>query len=780
MDATEHLLTADSRARLFKTHVQGAFVRSATASIMWLFALFAYWVDDIQSSHLIGISCSVLFLVLINPPTLFILKRISRNRVYARFSLFINMLEALGYTGVIYSLGGFEATYMLLIYAGLITYLGAMAPRKVPFIIASFSAFCFVAVVVLEGLQIIPSLKVDPHFNPTLSAQFIRSAVVIGLLFIVAYISSFTAGKLKHGRDQLRQQNEKLEEKTVQLEKSRHELAMDIARRKQAEEKYRFLAENMADIVWTLDKKLHATYLSPSIEKVLGFTAEQIMQRSLPEMITPESWQKVLELSDREFKRETEPDSDPDRSVSLEVEYYKKDGTTVWMEDTVKAIRNTAGAIVGFYGVSHDIAARREAERQRLELEKHALKVQKAESLGRMAGAIAHLFNNKLGVVQGNLELSIADVPDGNEVRENLTEALEASKQAAEISGLMLSYLGLGSGRCERLDLAEELRRKIPLLQNIVPNGIVLETDLMNDGPAVQVNAKQLWQILSQLLNNAREAIGSDTGKITLAIKTIAISDIPTANLSPSDWVPKAKLFACIEVKDTGPGIAADDMDKIFDPFFTTKFMGRGLGLAVTLGFVKAWGGAIGIENRQGHGSVARVYLPLAPNGAPRSPENKTTTTQTLAKGDLVLLVDDQENVRRTGKKMLKFLGYHVLTASCGSEALDLFRLNREAVCCVITDLSMPDMDGWQTLAALRAIHPDLPVILSSGYDEAEVMIPEDADRPHAFLHKPYSLKELKQKLHRTLKGKAWRSEQTRFVRTHLKKVFSMLPRGNA
>ncbi|MFH1981483.1 MAG: PAS domain S-box protein [Pseudomonadota bacterium] len=754
MDATENLLSEASRTRHYKTHVQGAVVRSATSSAMWLFALFAYWMDDIQAEHLIGISCSVLFLVLMNLPTLFVLKRIADKKTYANFSLFINLTEVIGYTGVIYSAGGFEATFLTPIYAGLITYLGAMAPRRVPYIVASFSALCYGSMVILVDLGILPRLMVDHQFNPSLSAQIIRSAVVIALLFIVAYISSFTAGRVKHARDRLRRQNKELEEKTTQLENSRRELAMDIARRKKAEEKlqkseekYRFLTENMADIVWTLDRQYKATYMSPSIEKVLGFTPDRMMHRRLQEIMVPESWQRVVEMAGRTFRRDIAPDVDPDRSVSIEVEYYTKDGDALWMEDTVKAIRDADGAIVGVYGVSHDISARKEAERHRLELERHALKAQKAESLGRMAGAIAHLFNNKLSVVQGNLELTLAISPDEELIRGNLIDALEASRQAAEVSGLMLSYLGLGSGKCEPLDLSRVFRKDLPLLRNTLPDGIVLETDVMADGPVVYANATEFWQILSQLLTNAREAIGKDTGRVTLTVRTIAAGRIPKADLSPNGWEPSAAHFACIEVSDTGCGIAEADMDKVFDPFFTTKFTGRGLGLAVTLGVVKAWGGAIGLESKQGRGSVARIYLPIVSYDSPRRPEEEKAESLTAVKGGTVLLVDDQENVRTMAEKMLKFLGYEVIVAGSGFEAIKLLKQNREVVRCVITDLTMPDMDGWQTLAILREIQPDLPVILSSGYDESEVMMTKGAEQLHAFLHKPYSLKDLKEKL---------------------------------
>jgi hypothetical protein len=255
-DMTDNILSDAFRAQLIKIHRQGAIVRSVASLTMWLFALLAYWLDQIQYPNFIGISCSVLLLILINPPTLFILKRIGRANIHANFSLFINMLEVVGYTAVIYSIGGHEAIYLTLIYAALIAYLGVMAPRRVPFIIASFSALCFGSVVVLDGLGMISSLKVNPDYNVSIKIQFFHTAVVVSLLFIVAYISSFTGGKIKHGRKMLRLQNEELEGKTIQLEKSRQELKdahngletmvaklqSEIAERKQAEqelERYR-------------------------------------------------------------------------------------------------------------------------------------------------------------------------------------------------------------------------------------------------------------------------------------------------------------------------------------------------------------------------------------------------------------------------------------------------------------------------------------------------------------------------------------------------------------
>jgi hypothetical protein len=192
-----------NQTEIFKNLVQAAIIRSAASLFMWLFATFAFLVDEIKGSNLIGISCSVLFLACTIPLLLLIIKRSACKKVYSNLPIVINMLEVIGYTVVIFSLGGSEATYLTPIYAAFITYQGVLEPKKVLYILASFCAFAFGSVVALDIFGIIPSLKVDPNFAPSVAAQLIRALVVIGLPFIVAYVASFTAGTLEQKREQL-------------------------------------------------------------------------------------------------------------------------------------------------------------------------------------------------------------------------------------------------------------------------------------------------------------------------------------------------------------------------------------------------------------------------------------------------------------------------------------------------------------------------------------------------------------------------------------------------
>ncbi len=287
-----------------------------------------------------------------------------------------------------------------------------------------------------------------------------------------------------------------------------------------------------------------------------------------------------------------------------------------------------------------------------------------------------------------------------------------------------------------------------------MPEGIALETDLLSFGPVVRAHPKQMQQVLTNLITNSRESIGHGPGTVTLATRIIPASELPKSNLAPIDWKPAADLFSCLEVTDTGCGMAEDELDKVFDPFYTTKFTGRGLGLAVVLGIVKTLGGAICLESKKNQGSIFRVFLPLVTDELPGSSEKATEAHQTR-QGGTVLIVEDQDPVRKMSVLMLKRLGYEVLEASGGAEAVELFRENPDQVRLVITDLTMPGMDGWETLVALRKIRPYIPVILVSGHDEAQAMGRDCPEQPNVFLHEPYLKGDLESAIDAALKKAA-------------------------
>ena len=389
-----------------------------------------------------------------------------------------------------------------------------------------------------------------------------------------------------------------------------------------------------------------------------------------------------------------------------------------------------------------DITDRKRAGAEKERLEAQNRQLQKAESLGRMAGAIAHNFNNQLAAVIMNLELLQQELPPNAGPGLDLSTALQSARKAATIGTQMLTYLGQTHARLEPLDFSEACRRSLPLLEAGIPHTVVLKTDLPAPGPVIQANANQIQQVLTSLLTNAWEASSRPGDGILVTVKLAPAAGIPAAHRFPVGWQPQDSAYACLEVADSGCGIAAEDIERIFDPFFTNKFTGRGMELAVVLGIVRGYGGGITVESKPGQGSVFRVFLPVSAAAILQEPIPVAPAPKTAGRG-AVLVVEDEPPLRATVTRALQRYGYTVFAAADGVEAVELFEQHREEIHCVLCDLTMPRMDGWETLTALRKLTPGLPVILSSGYDAATVMEGNHTELPQAFLHKPYDLKAL-------------------------------------
>ena len=401
----------------------------------------------------------------------------------------------------------------------------------------------------------------------------------------------------------------------------------------------------------------------------------------------------------------------------------------------------------GYLVIIQDITQKKQYETECLLYEHRLQQLQKAESLSRMAGAVAHNFNNMLQAVIGNLEIAMEELPQGSK---HLTEALIAAQKAAGVSSMMLAYRGQLPGKLALLDLSDVCRQSLPLLQASAPTGVVIETDIPASGPMIRASAGQIHQTLTNLLANACEAAGKNPNTVTITVKTVSKDQIPATRRFPVDWIPMDIDHACLEVTDTGSGIAEKDMEKVFDPFYSTRFYGRGMGLSVVLGIVSVHSGGLVVESEPGRGSVFRIFLPVSTETIPLHPVKRIHGPAFEVSGT-VLLIEDEEPVRNLAAIMLARLGFTVLEATNGIEALELFQQHQSKIRCVFSDLTMPDLDGWQVLSAVRKLSPDIPVILSSGYDEAKVMSDEHSELPDAFLGKPYRFQELRDAVYQAL-----------------------------
>ncbi len=434
----------------------------------------------------------------------------------------------------------------------------------------------------------------------------------------------------------------------------------------------------------------------------------------------------------------------------------RKDGEIRLLAWWCKALVDDQGTVTGVLSTARDITERKRAEEESAKLEARNRHLQKVESLGRMAGAIAHTFNNHLYVVTGSLELVLDDLPGDAEIRENLLQSMMAAQKAADVSRQMLTYLGQTSGEHDPIDLSKVCRQSLSLLEAAIPKGLILNVDFPDSGPVIRSNADQIQQILTHLITNAWESISNNQGSIGLTVRMVAHGDIPPSKRFPMDWQPQPVPHACLEVSDTGCGISNKDFEKLFDPFFTTKFPGRGMGLPVVKGIVKAQGGCITVDSEPGSGSVFRVYLPISTEKIPLPLEQEkpaAALVQKLETGGTVLLIEDEAMVRNTAKIMLTRLGYTVIEAQDGIEAMEIFQQRRNEICCVLSDLTMPGMGGWETLTALRRMRADVPVILASGHDRDVVMAGNHPDLPQAFLYKPYSKAMLKEALEKAMEA---------------------------
>jgi DNA-binding NtrC family response regulator/signal transduction histidine kinase len=406
-------------------------------------------------------------------------------------------------------------------------------------------------------------------------------------------------------------------------------------------------------------------------------------------------------------------------------------------------------------GYTIDITDRKrmEAEKEKLEIQNRLL--QKSESLGRMAGAVAHHFNNQLQIVTMNLAFARSCQSDREDGTEHLGDAMKAVSKAAAVSSSMLTYLGQAPCKLDVFDLSDACQQHLPLLRAAMPANAILKIDLPVDGPLVRADVSQIQQILSNLVTNAWEACGGAQVAITLHVKTVAMGEVPVGNRFPVDFQLQDATYACLEVGDTGCGIEPGNIEKLFEPFFSSKFAGRGLGLPTVLGILRAHHGLITVESRPGQGSVFRAFLPISQPSSLQKPTVPTGAFPRMGRDRTVLVVDDEVSLVKLVAKAMMRMGFSALTAHDGAEAVEMFRRKRDDICLVISDLVMPKMDGWQTLAALRRIDPDIPVILSSGYSEAQVMAEDHSDLPQAFLSKPYNFNQLVEVVSRVLSLKS-------------------------
>jgi PAS domain S-box-containing protein len=413
-----------------------------------------------------------------------------------------------------------------------------------------------------------------------------------------------------------------------------------------------------------------------------------------------------------------------------------------WYEVVNTPISRADGRI-SKQGMLSDITEQKRTEQERRQLEAQMQQIQKLESLGLLAGGVAHDFNNLLTAVLGNTELALKDLPASAPAREPLGEIRTIACRAADLCRQLLAYSGGGGFVSEPIaprHIVEEISR---ILEVSVSAKVRLIFRFADDVPLIVGDPTQVRQVVMNLITNASEAIGDHEGVITLSLSKRLIE-----RGSLRDFVALVDAaegtYVELTVTDTGCGMVEATRSRVFEPFFSTKFTGRGLGMAAVLGIVRGHKGAIHIASQEGRGTTVTVLLPaagpevsLAVDPAPSAPAARTANAA-------VLVVDDNARVLQAVSQLVGALGYSVLTAASGREALRVFGEHQAHIGCVLLDLTMPEMDGLETMQALHAVDPTARIVLSSGYSEQAVRRRISGDGPTRFLQKPFVEDDLK------------------------------------
>jgi two-component system cell cycle sensor histidine kinase/response regulator CckA len=512
--------------------------------------------------------------------------------------------------------------------------------------------------------------------------------------------------------------------------------AMDITQRKQMEvelaaarDRAQTILESITDGFFALDRNLCFSYMNQAGEQILGARREELLGRNIW-IAYPDARGTQVEFEYQRAIRDQEPAS---------FEWFF-DAWQRWF--AIKAYPTHEGGLSIYF---RDISDQMKVEEQEKERHEQIRESARLESLGLMAGGIAHDFNNLLTGIMGNASL-LVDSLTGDD-RSMASQIVLASERAADLTKQMLAYSGKGTYAVEPIDLNVLVHENFSLLRASLSRSTDIEVLLSKEACVIEADRGQIQQIIMNVLINAAEAIGASPGAIQIRTSFLERKNSERSALMGS--VIPAGRFAFFEVRDNGSGMTPDVVRRIFDPFFTTKFTGRGLGLAAVLGIVKGHKGDIEIETAPGKGTTFRVLIPASQRTVPVLKEAPSTRSD-IRQGTTVLVVDDEEMVRRVASAGLEGAGFTVLSATNGAEAVQAVQSNI-AVSLVILDLTMPVMTGAQAIPLIKSSRPDLPIILSSGYSADEVYRRVSSLAISGFLQKPYNTVELLSKVRENL-----------------------------
>lgn len=523
--------------------------------------------------------------------------------------------------------------------------------------------------------------------------------------------------------------------------KTRAELIKELEKLRQKVAELELALESAGLGLWDHDLVTDKVTRNERWAEMLGYKLEEIDSRA-------DTWRNLIHPDDVPLVNKMVEDHEAGRVPFFKVEHRlkAKSGEWKWILNWGRVVeRDKDGRPLRATGTHLDITERKQEEEERLKLEARVQQAQKFESLSIMAGSIAHQFNNLLMVVLGNLELVLFSLSSDSSARENIEAAEDAARRAAKLSSLMLTYVGQTEMNIQVIDISEIVTEMIGMLDLAHSKKAVLRFEPALKPALFRGDASQVRQVVMNLVTNAAEAVGDSEGTISLSTGTMYCECSSFQPPFQEEDLPEGD-YVYFQVTDTGCGMNRETLNRVFDPFFTTKFQGRGLGMAVVLGIVRAHKGAIHLDSQPGKGTTVRVLFRALESAEQVKAQEKAAVER---KGHewqgrgTVLMVDDEQKVLEVGKNMLEHLGFTVLATTRAKEVVEIFQKQYRHIDCVFIDFTMPQMDGVELFHKLKQIKKDIPVVISSGYTEEQTMDRFDDIQPEGFIHKPYRLRQL-------------------------------------